>query len=110
MSHFPRHIGGARSRAGFTLLQSMLILTVLVCGMADAQPKIKPSPPKITPRSTEPRPSKEGIDFFEKKIRPLLADNCYNCHSANTNSKGGLRVDDRNGLLQGGGRGPAASA
>src|SRR5262249_16208458 len=47
------------------------------------------------------------VDFFEKKIRPLLADNCYNCHSANTNSNGGLRVDDRNGLILGGGRGPA---
>jgi cytochrome c553 len=47
------------------------------------------------------------LEFFEKKIRPLLVSNCYNCHSANTNSKGGLRVDDRNGLLTGGGRGPA---
>src|SRR5262249_61821748 len=47
------------------------------------------------------------LAFFEKKIRPILVDNCYNCHSANTNSKGGLRVDDRNGLVTGGGRGPA---
>jgi len=47
------------------------------------------------------------VEFFEKKIRPLLAGNCYNCHSADTNSQGGLRVDDRNGLIQGGGRGPA---
>ncbi|HEY4312848.1 MAG TPA: PSD1 and planctomycete cytochrome C domain-containing protein [Pirellulales bacterium] len=46
-------------------------------------------------------------EFFEKKIRPLLASNCYNCHSASTNSQGGLRIDDRNGLLIGGGRGPA---
>ena len=37
----------------------------------------------------------------------MLVDNCYNCHSANTNAKGGLRVDDRNGLLQGGDSGPA---
>ncbi len=42
------------------------------------------------------------LEFFEKKIRPVLVDNCYNCHSANTNARGGLRVDDRNGLLQGG--------
>src|ERR1043166_335713 len=48
-----------------------------------------------------------ALDFFEKKIRPLLVENCYNCHSANTNAKGGLRVDDRNGLTVGGGRGPA---
>jgi cytochrome c553 len=39
--------------------------------------------------------------FFEQRIRPLLAENCFNCHSAQTNSKGGLRVDDRQGLLTG---------
>src|SRR6266436_9425848 len=54
-----------------------------------------------------PRSGDAAIAFFEKKIRPLLAGNCYNCHSADTNSKGGLRVDDRNGLLQGGNGGPA---
>jgi hypothetical protein len=48
-----------------------------------------------------------SIEFFEAKIRPLLVDNCYTCHSANTNSKGGLRVDDRNGLVHGGDRGAA---
>lgn len=51
--------------------------------------------------------TEEGVEFFEKKVRPLLATNCYNCHSANTNAKGGLRVDDREGLLVGGGRGAA---
>src|ERR1700733_14508624 len=49
----------------------------------------------------------ESVEFFEKKVRPLLVNNCNICHSAETNSKGGLRVDDRNGLLQGGNRGPA---
>src|ERR1700676_4161699 len=56
---------------------------------------------------TAPRNDAALLDFFEKKVRPVLVNNCYNCHSANTNSKGGLRVDDRNGLLVGGGRGPA---
>jgi hypothetical protein len=56
----------------------------------------------------QPNPKDEAaLDFFERKVRPVLVNNCYNCHSANTNSKGGLRVDDRNGLLVGGGRGPA---
>ncbi|MSR55969.1 MAG: DUF1553 domain-containing protein [Gemmataceae bacterium] len=48
-----------------------------------------------------------GVEFFEKKIRPILVGNCYTCHSANTNSAGGLRVDDRNGLLAGGNTGKA---
>jgi Protein of unknown function (DUF1553)/Protein of unknown function (DUF1549)/Planctomycete cytochrome C len=47
------------------------------------------------------------LEFFEKKVRPVLAANCYNCHSANTKALSGLRVDDRNGLLTGGKRGPA---
>ncbi len=57
--------------------------------------------------SAQPPSSKEAIDFFEKRVRPVLAANCYNCHSANTNARSGLRVDDRNGLLQGGSGGPA---
>src|SRR5437764_12405450 len=48
-----------------------------------------------------------AIDFFEKKVRPILVDNCYTCHSADTNAKGGLRVDDRNGLISGGNGGAA---
>lgn len=53
------------------------------------------------------RDDSTAVEFFEKKIRPLLVTNCYTCHSADTNSKGGLRVDDRNGLLVGGNNGPA---
>ncbi len=47
------------------------------------------------------------VEFFEKKIRPLLASNCYTCHSATTKAAGGLRLDDRNGLLSGGNAGAA---
>ncbi len=47
----------------------------------------------------------EGTDFFENKVRPVLANNCYACH---TNSEmGGLRVDNRESLLKGGKSGPA---
>lgn len=47
------------------------------------------------------------IEFFEQKIRPLLLDNCINCHSADNGGKGELRVDDRLGLIDGGRRGAA---
>src|SRR5262245_9654378 len=44
-------------------------------------------------------------DFFETRIRPVLAGNCYSCH---TNSAlGGLRLDSREAMLKGGTRGPA---
>ena len=48
-----------------------------------------------------------AVDFFEKRVRPVLAGHCYNCHSADTKPAGGLRVDDRKGLLDGGDTGPA---
>jgi hypothetical protein len=47
------------------------------------------------------------VEFFEKKVRPILVGHCYTCHSADTRPAGGLRVDDRNGLLSGGNTGPA---
>src|SRR5215831_9194625 len=47
----------------------------------------------------------ERDQFFETRIRPVLANNCYGCH---TDSKlGGLRVDSRVSLLAGGKSGPA---
>jgi hypothetical protein len=52
--------------------------------------------------------SKAGIEFFEKKIRPVLVDQCYKCHSAETKSpKGSLLLDTRDTLLKGGESGPA---
>jgi hypothetical protein len=48
------------------------------------------------------------LDFFEKKIRPVLAQECYECHSASAKKlKGGLLVDTAEGLLTGGDSGPA---
>lgn len=53
-------------------------------------------------------PTREGVEFFEKKIRPVLVEHCYKCHSAEAKkSKGGLVVDTRQGLLDGGETGPA---
>lgn len=52
--------------------------------------------------------SPDQLEFFEKKIRPVLADRCYNCHSANAEkNKGGLLLDTREGVLKGGDSGPA---
>jgi Protein of unknown function (DUF1553)/Protein of unknown function (DUF1549)/Planctomycete cytochrome C len=48
-----------------------------------------------------------AVEWFETKVRPILVDNCYTCHSAETKPAGGLRVDDRSGLLTGGNTGPA---
>lgn len=50
----------------------------------------------------------ESLDFFEAKIRPVLIEHCYECHSVESGkAKGGLRVDDREAVLRGGDSGPA---
>ncbi|MEM7009929.1 MAG: DUF1549 domain-containing protein, partial [Verrucomicrobiota bacterium] len=52
--------------------------------------------------------SQAHLDFFEKNIRPNLIKYCYECHSvAENTSRGGLLVDTRVALLQGGDTGPA---
>ena len=51
-------------------------------------------------------PTAEQIEFFEAKIRPVFADNCYSCHSAAQKVKGGLRLDAPTALLKGGDNGP----
>jgi mono/diheme cytochrome c family protein len=53
-------------------------------------------------------PTAEQLEFFENKIRPVLAEHCYSCHSAQAEKlKGGLLLDTRAGLLKGGDTGPA---
>ena len=48
------------------------------------------------------------MEFFENKIRPILSDNCYKCHSHEAvKLKGGLSVEYREPLLKGGENGPA---
>ena len=58
------------------------------------------------------------IEFFESKIRPVLVEHCYACHSSQEDAvKGGLRLDSREGWQAGGDSGdvivlgkPAASS
>src|SRR5215216_6738337 len=49
----------------------------------------------------------DGVEFFEKKVRPLLAERCLDCHSPEKKVKGGLRLDIRDGWVKGGDAGPA---
>ena len=48
-------------------------------------------------------PSPDGIAFFEKNVRPLLASRCYGCHSSKLDKPmSGLLLDSRAGMLRGG--------
>ena len=53
-------------------------------------------------------PTAEQVAFFESKIRPVLVERCYECHSAKAAKvKGGLLLDSRAGVVKGGDTGPA---
>ncbi|HEY8505142.1 MAG TPA: c-type cytochrome domain-containing protein, partial [Gemmataceae bacterium] len=53
-------------------------------------------------------PADPGAEFFEKKVRPVLAAHCYECHSAQAAKlRAGLLLDSRGAILAGGESGPA---
>jgi len=49
----------------------------------------------------------KGLEYFENKVRPLLIERCYDCHSATKKIKGGLSMDSKEALLKGGDTGPS---
>lgn len=50
----------------------------------------------------------KDLEFFEKKIRPALVENCIKCHSETDKKvKGGLALDSKEGIARGGETGPA---
>ncbi|MEQ1859958.1 MAG: DUF1553 domain-containing protein [Chthoniobacteraceae bacterium] len=55
----------------------------------------------ITAFAADPALTPESLEFFENKIRPVLATECYECHNAKK-AKGGLRLDYRDGWKKGG--------
>ena len=48
----------------------------------------------------------EATDFFEKRVRPILVERCYDCHGEET-AEGKLRLDSKSGWARGGESGPA---
>jgi hypothetical protein len=65
-------------------------------------------PPLLFVCVTATTAAQQPSDFFESKIRPVLAEKCYGCHNSKLKSPfGGLRADTAEGLRQGGDSGPA---
>ncbi|MBS0263854.1 MAG: PSD1 domain-containing protein [Planctomycetes bacterium] len=61
-------------------------------------------------RADETSPAPADLEFFEKKIRPLLSQRCLECHADRGKGvKGGLSLDTRDGLQAGGDSGPVIS-
>src|SRR5262245_55013081 len=94
----PAHPAGRRSmRMRLAILCLPLILLV-----ADRKGTQGTEGAKRTPSE------QAGFEFFEKKIRPVLVEHCYKCHSVEAKSpRGGLRLDSRDAIRKGGDTGPA---
>ena len=52
--------------------------------------------------------SAEDLNFFERDVRPILVQHCYECHGARK-QEAGLRLDSRDAILRGGDEGPVVS-
>ncbi len=81
------------------VMRRVLLLTAAwyLLGNVLPVPAGEPKKPTITPQQEA---------FFEARIRPLLAEHCWSCHGPKK-QKGGLRLDSRPALLEGGDSGPA---
>src|SRR4051794_31195089 len=68
-----------------------------------------PATPARAPEKVADRPmTADQVAFFEKKVRPVLVQQCYECHSAQAKKvRGGLLLDTREGTRRGGEQGPA---
>jgi Protein of unknown function (DUF1553)/Protein of unknown function (DUF1549)/Planctomycete cytochrome C len=72
------------------------LLTFLVCCL----------PTRV--QADDDGPNAEQLDFFERKIRPVLVERCFECHSEGADEvQGQLLVDSRETLRKGGETGPA---
>jgi cytochrome c553 len=65
--------------------------------LAASAPLFSVSSQAAEPAKTFPA---DQIEFFEKHVRPVLADNCYDCHGGHRHENG-LRVDNYAGILRG---------
>jgi hypothetical protein len=112
MNTVRHHIPPARALtlalAAIVLLQAAAV-AAQKNGTAQSAPAAKSGRPAPTAvPATGKTLTQEELGFFEKKIRPVLADKCYKCHSAGADSvKGGLLVDTRDGIRTSGDNGHA---
>src|SRR5579885_560826 len=72
------------------------LLALAALGLPAAAEPAKPATPA------------EAAEFFEKRVRPVLVENCQACHG-DKKQRGGLRLDSRAALLKGGENGPAVA-
>ena len=103
--------------ASFRFAKGVLFSALLVSSListAEAQGKPQSQLESLGESPPEVKDSQESLAFFESKIRPVLVEQCYSCHSQEAATKGklkgGLYLDSKEGLQRGGDTGPALSS
>jgi hypothetical protein len=61
--------------------------------------------PPLACAADQPKPGPEDVEFFEKRVRPILVEKCLSCHGEKK-QQAGLRLDSRNGAIKGSENGP----
>ncbi len=51
----------------------------------------------------------EKVEFFNSQVKPILQQNCFQCHGGEDAVEGGLELTSREKILEGGNYGPAVS-
>ncbi len=89
----PRLPPGSLRRTGLAGGVSLIAVLIACAGLSSAG-------------VAEPTASPEALEFFEKEVRPVLAERCQGCHGS-ARQRAGLRLDSRAAALKGGETGPA---
>jgi len=79
-----------------TIITGVVVSTVLLAGFSQFAESAQDAPKA---------PDAHAIEFFEKKVRPVLFTNCFGCHGPAKQMKG-IRLDSLAGMLKGSGGGP----
>ncbi len=80
--------------------RTLLVCTSVLVSLLPVSTAVAEEPPVSDPKAS-------GIELFEKQIKPVLIEQCYECHSNNGNDiEGGLELDSPSGMARGGDSGP----
>ncbi len=86
----------------------LMVGGVLLAGWGAAPPRLAAQKAEAEKGPAAKPATPEQLGFFEKNIRPVLVKECYSCHAAGAKKiRGGLTLDTRAGLREGGDSGPA---
>ena len=90
---------------------AIIVLTAMLSGSTVAVHTVRGEiPPVAAPAPGAPIDA-DGIEFFEKNIRPVLAEHCFACHAVGAiKLRGNLLLDSRQGVVKGGQGGPVIVA